>query len=124
LVVADFGAQSVYLIEPDTATGISISVGGIQGAANSGPVRVAATSAQTVFVGLAAYGDGSSGCNTCLAQMNLAASPVSVETAPQPQASSLTSAPLVDASADGSTAFLSFATAPGEPMAGWDVATD
>jgi hypothetical protein len=29
LVVADFGAQSVYLIEPDTATGTSISVGGI-----------------------------------------------------------------------------------------------
>ena len=119
LVVADFGAQSVYLIDPDTAAGTAVNVGGIPGAANSGPVRVAATSAQTVFVGLAAYGGGGSGCRNCLAQMNLAASPVSVEPAPQPQVSALTSAPLVDASSDGNTAFFSFATAPGQPMAGW-----
>ena len=123
LLVADFGAQSIYLIEPDTAAGTAISIGGIPGAANSGPVRVAATSAQTVFVGLAAYGGGSPGCSTCLAQMNLSASPISVQTAPQPQVSALTSAPLVEASADGSTAFLSFAEAPGQPMAGWAATT-
>src|SRR5579863_4852347 len=123
LAVADFGAQSVYLIDPDTGSGTAVSVGGIPGAANSGPVRVAATSAQTVFVGLAAYGGGGAGCSNCLAQMNLAASPVTVEPAPQPQVSALTSAPLVDASSDGNTAFFSFATAPGQPMAGWVSAT-
>src|SRR5258708_27995041 len=75
LVVADFGAQTVYLINPDTASGSSVNVGGVQGDANSGPVRVAATSAQTVFVGLAGYGGSNSGCVTCLQQMSLSTSP-------------------------------------------------
>jgi hypothetical protein len=120
LVVADFGAQNLYLIDPDTAGGGSIFVGGVAGDGNSGPVRVAATSAQTVFVGLTGYGGGTSGCVTCLQQMNLSVSPVNVETAPQPQVTSLTSAPLVAASGDGSSAFLSFAAAAGQPMAGWN----
>jgi hypothetical protein len=123
LVVADFGAQSIYLIQPDTSAGTSVVVGGAPGSANSGPVRVAASSADTVFVGLAAYGSGSSACGTCLQQMNLSVSPVSVGPAPQPQVSALTGAPLVEASADGSGAFFSFAAAPAQPMAGWSAAT-
>src|SRR5258708_1151281 len=54
LVVADFGAQSVYLINPDTASGSSVNVGGVSGDANSGPVPAAATSAHTVSVAPAA----------------------------------------------------------------------
>jgi hypothetical protein len=48
---------------------------------------------------------------------------VACGTAPQPQVSALTSAPLVDASVDGSAAFFNFAFAPGQPMAGWSAAT-
>jgi hypothetical protein len=54
LVVADFGAQSVYLINPDglASNGAKVPVGGVAGYLNSGPARVAATSAGTVFVRL------------------------------------------------------------------------
>jgi hypothetical protein len=37
LVVADFGAQSVYLLNPDAATGTTVPVGGVAGFLNSGP---------------------------------------------------------------------------------------
>jgi hypothetical protein len=77
LLVADFGAQSVYLIDPDTAAGTSVNVGGVSGDANSGPVRVAATSTNNVFVGLAGFSGGASACSICLQQMDLSASPVS-----------------------------------------------
>ncbi len=96
LVEADFGAQSIYLIDPDTASGSAVKVGSVPGDANSGPVRVAATSAQTVSVGLAGYSGGGSGCSTCLQEMNLSTSPVSVQTASQLQVSALTSAPMVE----------------------------
>ncbi|HVO56277.1 MAG TPA: IPT/TIG domain-containing protein [Dongiaceae bacterium] len=119
VALADFGAQSVYLLNPDTAAGTVVSVGGIQGDPNSGPVRIAATSANTIFVGMASYGGSTSGCSTCLQQMNLSASPVTTAPAPQPQVSTLTSAPLVDSSADGNSVFFAFAAAPGQPMAGW-----
>jgi hypothetical protein len=123
LLVADFGAQSVYLIDPDTAAGTSVNVGGVSGDANSGPVRVAATSTKNVFVGLAGFPGGASPCSACLQQMDLAASPVSVESAPQPQISTLTGAPFLDASADGTKVFLYFATAAGQPVAQWSAAT-
>jgi len=48
LIVADFGAQSIYLIDPVNGTGTTVPVGGVPGFTNSGPARVAATSAQTV----------------------------------------------------------------------------
>jgi DNA-binding beta-propeller fold protein YncE len=41
LIVADFGAQNVYLIDPVKATGTTVSVGGVPGFTNSGPARVA-----------------------------------------------------------------------------------
>jgi hypothetical protein len=56
LVVADFGAQSVYLIQPDSMAASKVSVGGVPGFLNSGPARVAATNSQTVFVGMSGEG--------------------------------------------------------------------
>lgn len=122
LAVADFGAQSVYLMNPDLGTGTAAFVGGVAGFANSGPARVAPTSAQTIFVALAAEG-GTGGCSTCLAQMDLSASPPKVQVAPQPQVSALTGSPLLQASADGTRVFFSFATPPGGPLAAWDAAS-
>src|SRR5258708_17475142 len=77
LIVADFGAQSVYLINPDGGAnnGSNVFVGGVAGYLNSGPSRVAATSAESVFVGLSGEGGTSNACNGCLGQMNLTAFP-------------------------------------------------
>jgi hypothetical protein len=119
LVVADFGAQSIYLLNPDLGSGSSVFVGSVAGFLNSGPARVAATSAQTVFVALSAEGTAG-GCSACLAQMNLAASPPSLQLAPQPEVSSLTGAPLLQASADGNHGYFSFGFSPGGPIASWD----
>jgi hypothetical protein len=82
LVVADFGAQNVYLLDPVKGTGTTVFVGGVSGFTNSGPARVAATSTQTVFVGLSGEGGSSGACSTCLAQMNLTVSPPTIQTAP------------------------------------------
>src|SRR5467141_120961 len=71
LIVADFGAQNVYLLDPVKGTGTTVPVGGVSGFTNSGPARLAATSMQTVFVGLSGEGGSSGACSTCLAQMNL-----------------------------------------------------
>lgn len=119
LVVADFGAQSVYLINPDTASGNGISVGGVPGFVNSGPARVAVTDNSTVFVGLAAEGS-SNGCVTCLGQLDLTANPVTIQPAPQPQLSLLTGAPFLASDLVGSRVFFSFEAAPGGPLASWD----
>ena len=122
LVVADFGAQSVYLINPDGAAdnGSAVPVGGVAGFLNSGPARVTATGAQTVFVGLSGEGSSSGSCNNCLGQMNLMASPPSFQPAPQPEVSTLTGAPLVQADASGDTAYLAYESAPGGPVAVWN----
>jgi hypothetical protein len=123
LVIADFGAQSVYLVDPNTAAGSSVNVGGVPGDANSGPARVAATSANTVFVGLTGYGDGTLACTACLQQIDLSTSPATDEAAPQPEVSALTGAPLLHGSVDGTSAFVSYSSAPGQPIAGWTAAT-
>lgn len=119
LVVADFGAQSIYLMNPDLASGSSVSVGGLPGFVNSGPVRVAATGTQTVFVALAPVGT-TGGCTVCVAQMNLAATPPTIQAAPQAQASTLSGPPLLQSSADGTHVYLSFGSSPGGPLATWD----
>src|SRR5258707_10532591 len=98
LIVADFGAQSVYLVTPDAATGTTIPVGGVAGFLNSGPARVAATT-QTVFVAMSGEGGSSTACSSCLSQLNLSATPPTVQPAPQPDGSSLTGAPLVQSDA-------------------------
>jgi IPT/TIG domain len=124
LIVADFGAQSVYMINPDGATynGTAVSVGGVAGFPSSGPARVAATSAQTVFVGLSGEG-GTGACNNCLGQMNILASPPKYQPAPQPEVSSLSGTPLLQADATGDIAFLAYDTSPGGPVALWNAAT-
>jgi hypothetical protein len=119
LIVADFGAQNVYLLDPVLGTGTKVPVGGVPGFTNSGPARVAATSTQTVFVGLSGEGGSSGACSACLAQMNLTASPPTIQPAPQPEVTSLTGAPLIQSSAGGDQVFLAFGSAPGGPLAYW-----
>src|SRR5262249_37500028 len=120
MIVADFGAQSLYLINPDTSTGSAAFVGGIQGYSNSGPSRVAATSAKTVFVAMGAEGSPQSGCTACLAQMDVSSFPPTVMPANQPEISFLTGSPLLQLNAAGDYVFPSFATAPGGPIAAWN----
>jgi DNA-binding beta-propeller fold protein YncE len=122
LIVADFGAQSIYLLDPVKGTGTTVPVGGIAGFTNSGPARVAATSLQTVFVGLSGEGGSSGACSACLAQMNLTASPPTIQPAPQPEVTSLTGSPLVQSNASGDQVFLAFASAPGGPLGNWNSA--
>jgi hypothetical protein len=121
LIVADFGAQNVYLVNPDGAaySGTVVAVGGVAGYSSSGPARVAATSAQTVFVGLSSTGS----CNGCLGQLNLLASPPAFQPAPEPEVSSLTGTPLLQADAVGDVAYLAYDTSPGGPVALWNAAT-
>ncbi len=124
LVVADFGAQSVYLINPDGVAnnGVKVPVGGVAGYLNSGPARVAATNAQSVFVGLSGEGNSSSGCNGCLGQMNLTASPPAFQPAPQADVTSIVGAPLMQADAAGDNVFLAFGMSSGGPLANWSAA--
>jgi IPT/TIG domain len=125
LIIADFGAQNVYLINPDGAAynGTAVSVGGVAGFPASGPARVAATSAQTVFVGLSGEGGTPGACSGCLGQLNLLASPPSFQPAPQAAVSSLTGIPLLQADATGDVAYLAYDTAPAGPVALWNAAT-
>jgi len=124
IVVADFGSQNVYLSNPTGAAynGTSVHVGGVAGFLNSGPARVATTSAQTVFVGLTGEGNSYAACNKCLGQMNLLAFPPSFAPAPQPEVASLTGAPLFQADAAGDIVYLAYNTAPGGPLASWNSA--
>ena len=121
MLVADFGAQSVYVIDPDGVpyNGSAVHVGGVAGFLNSGPARVTATSAQTVFVGLSGEGSSYGACSNCLGQMNLLASPPTFAPAPQPEVTSLTGAPLLQADAAGDIAYLAYDTSPGGPLASW-----
>ncbi|HUN62210.1 MAG TPA: IPT/TIG domain-containing protein [Candidatus Sulfotelmatobacter sp.] len=125
LIVADFGAQNVYLVNPDGAAynGTVVAVGGVAGYSSSGPARVAATSAQTVFVGLTGQGSATGSCNGCLGQLNLLASPPAFQPAPEPEVSSLTGTPLLQADAVGDVAYLAYDTSPGGPVALWNAAT-
>jgi hypothetical protein len=123
LFAADFGAQSIYLLNPDTTTGTSIGVGGVAGFLNSGPARVAATSAQTVFVSMSGEGSPSTACTSCLSQLNVASSPPSVQPAPQPEVSSLTGVPLVQADATGNTVFLAYNSITSGPLGSWSASS-
>src|SRR3984893_11012317 len=122
IVVADFGAQSIYLLNPDSATGTKVSVGGVPGFPNSGPARVAATSTQTVFVAMSGEGSSSATCGACLSQLNLSANPPTVQPAPQPEVTTLTGPPLVQPNAAGDRVFLAYDAAPGGPVGTWSAA--
>jgi hypothetical protein len=104
-------------------TGTIVPVGGVPGFTNSGPARVAATSTQTVFVGLSGESGSGGACSTCLAQLNLTANPPTIQPAPQPEVTSLTGAPLVQGNAAGDHVFVSFGAAPGGPLAVWNAST-
>jgi hypothetical protein len=52
--------------------------------------------------------------------MDLTTSPPTIQLAPQPEVTSLTGSPLVQGSTAGDHVFLSFASAPGGPVAAWD----
>ena len=82
----------------------------------SNPARVAATSAQSIFIGLSGVGGSSTGCNGCLGQMNLVTNPPTFQPAPQPDVTSIVGAPLLQADATGNPVFLVFHTAPGWPI--------
>lgn len=119
LIAADFGAQNLYLINPDTAASSSVFVGGVAGFSASGPARVAATSTQTVFVALS--GEGSApptGCSSCLSQLNLSATPPAIQPAPQPQISTLTGSPLIQSASAGANVFLAYDSSSG-PLGLW-----
>jgi len=122
LVVADFGAQSIYLFNPDAATGTTVPVGGVAGFLNSGPARVAPTSTQTVFVAMSGEGGSSAACGACLSQLNLSAAPPTVQPAPQPQVTTLAGVPLVQADAAGDTVFLAYNAVPAGPLGTWSAA--
>ncbi len=119
LVAADFGGQSIYLLNPDAGTGTTVPVGGVAGFLNSGPARVAATSAQTVFVAMSGEGGSSSACSSCLSQLNLSTIPPTVQPAPQPEVTTLTGDPLVQADAAGDTVFLAYDNVPAGPIGIW-----
>lgn len=122
LVVADFGAQKIYLLNPDTGSGTIVPVGGVAGFTNSGPARVAATSAQTVFVGMSGEGGSTGPCSPCLSQLNLAVAPPTIQPAPQPQVTTLTGMPLVQANGTGDHVFLAYAVTSG-PVGIWSAAS-
>ena len=120
LVAADFGSQSIYLFNPDTRSGITVPVGGVAGVVNSGPARVAATSTQSIFVGLSAESGSSGACAFCLGQLNLTAIPPVLQPVTEPQVSSITGAPLIQSNGNGDQVFVAFASAPGGPLALWN----
>jgi|GEM_PF-720211 hypothetical protein len=123
LVAADFGAQSIYIFNPDNFSGSATFIGGIAGQANSGPARVAATNSQTVFIGMNGGRMGQPACTTCLMQMDLSSSPPTVSPATQPEISFLTGAPFFQANSSGDHVFFSFASAPGGPVAVWNASS-
>ena len=123
LVAADFGAQNIYLFDPDNGAGTSVAVGGVAGYSSSGPARVAATSTQNVFVGLSAESGSSGGCTSCLGQLNLTANPPVIQPAAQPEITSLTGAPLVQSNGTGDRVFVAFGAAPGGPLALWNASS-
>jgi hypothetical protein len=95
-----------------------VAVGGVPRYTYSGPARVAATSAQSVFVGLT--GEGQPGaCSSCLGQLNLAVNPPVLQPATQPEVTSITGAPLLRANASGDQVFVAFGAAPGSPLTLW-----
>jgi hypothetical protein len=120
LIAADFGAQNIYLFDPDNGSGSTVPVGSVPGYASSSPARVAATSTQSVFVGLSAESGSSGGCTSCLGQFNLSAAPPAIEAATQPEVAGLAGAPLVQASTGGNQVFVAYGTAPGGPLASWN----
>jgi len=84
-------ARRMCILDPAKGTGTTVPVGGIPGFSNSGP-RASPPPALNSFVGMSGDSGSSGACSACLAQMNLAASPPSIQIASQPEVTSLTGA--------------------------------
>jgi len=115
LIVADFGAQNIYLIDPANGTGTTVPSVAFPASSTPAPHALPPGALQTVFVGLSGEGGSGGACSTCLAQLNLAASRQRFQPAPQPEVTSLTGAPLVRSDAIGDHVFVSFGSAPDGP---------
>jgi hypothetical protein len=68
-------------------------------------------------------GGSSAACTSCLSQLNLAASPLTVQPAPQPEVASVTGVPLVQANPTGDHVFLAYNAVAGGPFGTWSAAT-
>jgi hypothetical protein len=96
LLVADWGSNFILLLNPDVPSStiappyVALNVPGF------GPARVAATNAQTAFVSLAPISSTTGSCTGCLSQLDIASTPT-IQQAPQPEVSTLTGTPLLQA---------------------------
>jgi hypothetical protein len=120
LLVADFGSQNIFLLDPHSPGMVSYVPVNVPG---FGPARIAATNAQTVFVSLVPIASSPGPCTGCLAQLNLAASPPTVQPAPQPEVTTMTGTPFLQADATGDRIFLAFPAASGGSEALWSAAS-
>jgi hypothetical protein len=120
LLVADFGSQNIFLLNPDSPGMVSYVPVNVPG---FGPARIAATNAQTAFVSLVPIASSPGPCTGCLAQLNLAASTPTVQPASQPEVTTMTGTPLLQADAAGDRIFLAFPAASGGSEALWSAAS-
>jgi len=121
LIVADFGEQSIFLVNPDGAanSGVKVPVGGVAGFLNSGPARVGTTNTSSVFIGLSGEGSAAGACGGCLGQVDLSAATPAFTATPQNEVAALTGAPLLAVDSAGATAFFSFGDAYAGPLGQW-----
>src|SRR5258708_3095082 len=95
----------LMLLTPHRDGGTTAQAAGVPAFQIAAPPRVAAPR-QTVFVAMSGEGGSSSACSSCLSQLNLSTIPPTVQPAPQPEVTTLTGDPLVQADAPGDTVFL------------------
>jgi hypothetical protein len=118
LLVADWGSNFILLLNPDVPSStiappyVALNVPGF------GPARVAATNAQTAFVSLAPISSTPGPCTGCLSQLDLASAPT-IQQAPQPEVSTLTGTPLLQADTAGDSVFLAFDSISNSSEAQW-----
>ena len=122
LVVADWGSNFILLLNPDVPSSttappyVALNVPGF------GPARVAATNAQTAFVSLAPISSTTGSCTGCLSQLDIASTPT-IQQAPQPEVSTLTGTPLLQADSAGDSVFLAFDSSSNSSEALWTATT-
>jgi hypothetical protein len=118
LFAADFGSQNIYLLDPDTPATPATAVPVVSTGDN--PTHVAATNSRTLFVALSAQATPSGICTACLSQLDLTATPLAIESSPEPVVSNLVGSPLLQADAAGDRVFFAYATpSAGGPLGLW-----
>jgi IPT/TIG domain len=121
LVAADFGSQNVYLLDPDTPATPAVAVP-LSGTAYN-PTRLAPLGSQTVLVSLSAEAMSTGICSSCISQLDLSATPPTIQPLAQPELATITASPLVQSDAAGDRVVLAFATTLGGPLGIWDSAS-